>query len=231
MRHSPGHTLFIDADDTLWENNVHFDAVVAEYCDLLSARGVPPADAAGRLLDIERRRTKTHGYGIANFQASLEEACGLQLGEDCERERRLLAAACRRLARVPVDVLDGVVETLRELAGRHRIILMTKGERDDQLSKLTRSTLADCFHQVDVVREKDRETYLDACHRFGVREATGWMVGNSPRSDITPALEAGLRAVFVPHAHTWVLERAELEDWPTDRLLVISRFAELVEHF
>lgn len=231
MPHPAGLTLFIDADDTLWENNIHFDDVVRVYCDLVEARGVDRALAWEVLLQIERRRTKTHGYGIACFRASLHEACATLLGAEVAREQAALTRACRRLARVPITLLDDVIATLRELAGRHRVILLTKGDRDDQLSKLTRSPVGPCFHEVDVVGEKDRATYDDARHRFGVRDGAGWMVGNSPKSDIAPALEAGLGAVFIPHRHTWILEQADLPPGDNGRLLVLERFGQLREHF
>lgn len=231
MRYPPGLTLFIDADDTLWENNVHFNAVMREYARLLELHGIDPQRAHDVLLDVERRRTKTHGYGIACFRLSLGEACHALLGREPEEERRVLDALCTRLARFPIDVLADVPATLRELRGRHRVILMTKGDRDDQLDKLMRSSLHECFHQVDVVREKDVDTYRLARDRFGVCDGRGWMVGNSPRSDIRPALEAGLNAVFVPHKDTWVLEHEDLPTGYGERLLTIESFGDLVASF
>lgn len=231
MPYPPGLTLFIDADDTLWENNVHFNAIMRHYERLLEARGIAPARAHEVLLEVERRRTKTHGYGIACFRQSLGEACHLLLGTEPDDERRVFDVLCGRLARFPIELLSEVPATLRELRGRHRVILLTKGDRDDQLDKLMRSTLHECFHQVDVVREKDVTTYRHARHRFGVRDGQGWMVGNSPKSDIRPALEADLNAVFIPHKDTWVLEHDEVPDGYGDRLHTIPRFASLLDLF
>ncbi|MFN8059353.1 MAG: HAD family hydrolase [Vicinamibacterales bacterium] len=231
MRQPPGKTLLIDADDTLWENNIHFDAVVARYVELVAARGADRAEAGRVLLEIERRRTKAQGYGVTSFRASLDEACHTLLGGACTNERRILHRACAALSRYPIQLLAGVVETLQDLVGRHRVILLTKGDRDDQISKLVRSPIARRFHAVDVVAEKDRATYVDVCHRFGIAPERGWMVGNSPRSDILPALDAGLGAVFIPHKDTWVLERADLPVADAGRLIVIERFPDLLQFF
>lgn len=231
MRYDPGLTLFIDADDTLWENNIHFNAVMREFERLLERHGIDRRVAHDTLLEVERRRTKTHGYGIACFRQSLGEACHLLLGAEPAEERRVFDVLCARLSRFPIELLGDVATTLRELKGRHRIILMTKGDRDDQIDKLARSTLHGCFHQVDVVAEKDAATYRAASRRFGVRPGMGWMVGNSPKSDIGPALEAGLNAVFIPHPDTWILEQAELPTHYGDRLRTIDRFGDLLTLF
>jgi putative hydrolase of the HAD superfamily len=126
-----------------------------------------------------------------------------------------------------MTLLPGVAATLRALGARHRVVLMTKGDRDDQLGKLQRSGLGHLLHDVDVVREKDADTYRDALRRHGARAELSWMVGNSPRSDILPALEAGLGAVYVPHDVTWSLELSELPDGGHPRLIVLRRFEEL----
>ncbi len=102
-------------------------------------------------------------------------------------------------------------DTLAYLRRRHRLVLFTKGNHDEQWDKVVRSGLRDLFHQVDVVREKDADAYADAARRLGVRPESAWMIGNSPKSDILPARAAGFGAVFVPHPGTWVLE---LDDLP-----------------
>ena len=226
-----GCTLFVDADDTLWENNVHFEAVVHRYCALLEARGLCPALARRTLLDIERVRTKTHGYGIDNFRLSLRAACRTLLGETCEAEIATIDSACHGIRNQPMEVLPGVGDTLAALAGRHRLLMLTKGDTRDQHEKLDRSGLARWFEAVDVVKEKDAHAYGLALARHSADPASSWMVGNSPRSDVAPALAAGLGAVFIPHPATWVLELDPLPAGPHDRLLVVDRFDQLVEYF
>jgi putative hydrolase of the HAD superfamily len=227
-----GCTLFIDADDTLWENNIYFDAVVAQYVALVASHGCPPAQAIERLLEIERARTRQFGYGVANFQSSLEAACRTLLdGRDIVREVDALRELCSGLRRRAVANLAGVSETLRVLAGRHRVILFTKGDLDDQHAKVARSGLRSLLHQVDVLVEKDRTAYLDAVDRHGADPSRTWMIGNSPKSDVIPALEAGLGAVFIPHAATWALELTALPDPTHPRLTIVERFSDLLTHF
>jgi putative hydrolase of the HAD superfamily len=227
-----GCTLFIDADDTLWENNIYFDAVVAQYVALVGSHGCPPAHALERLLEIERARTRQYGYGVTNFQSSLEAACRILLdGRDTASEVQTIRELCSGLRRRRADNLPGVTETLRALGGRHRVILLTKGDLDDQLGKVARSGLRSRLHQVDVVVEKDCAAYLDAVERHGADRARTWMIGNSPKSDIVPALEAGLGAVFIPHAATWALELTEIPDRNHARLTIVERFSDLLQHF
>jgi putative hydrolase of the HAD superfamily len=225
-------TLLIDADDTLWENNIYFDEVVAQYVGLVERHGCPPSAARDKLLEIERVRTKQFGYGVDNFRLSLESATRHLLdGRDCGEELTTIHELCAGLRRRAILLLPGVDETLRILAGRHRLILLTKGDHDDQLAKVVRSGLRSRFHEVDVVAEKDEPTYRDVVRRHGVDPERAWMIGNSPKSDIRPALDADLRAVFVPHAATWTLELEDLPSPPPGRLLIVEKFSDLTAHF
>jgi putative hydrolase of the HAD superfamily len=227
-----GLTLLIDADDTLWENNVYFEEVIAAFCQLMGARGLDAAVAQRTLTDIERARTRTAGYGVASFRASLRAACRSLLAlEAHDGELAEIDRLCAALARRPPLLLPDVPETLRELSGRHRLILFTKGDPDDQYGKLLRSGVARHVHQIDVVREKDEQTYRDAVDRHGISPDRAWMVGNSPKSDIVPALAVGLGAVFIPHHATWELEQGDLPATADGRLLVLDRFGDLVRHF
>ena len=204
-----GLTLFVDADDTLWENNIYFEAVVADYLALaqparLPARAGPrPADrgraGAGRPLRL--RHLELPGQPRAGLpQRSSSRRCA--------STRPRFATLCASLRRRAGTHLAEVATTLRALAGRHRVVLLTKGDGDDQMGKVARSGLRRHLHQVDVVPEKDERAYRDVLRRHGADPARTWMVGNSPKSDILPALAAGLGAVFVPHPATWTLELA-----------------------
>jgi putative hydrolase of the HAD superfamily len=231
-RATRGLTLLIDADDTLWENNIYFDEIVARYVEMVGRHGCPADSARAKLLEIEHQRTKHFGYGIDNFRHSLDTACHQLLdGRDYHHELSTFDELVFGLRRRPIALLPEVEDTLRALGGRHRLILLTKGDSDDQLAKVVRSGLRHRFHAVDVVAEKDVATYHDVIHRHGVDPARAWMVGNSPKSDVLPSLAAGLRAVFIPHAATWALELQELPPIDEGRMLVLERFADLVEHF
>ncbi len=228
----PGLTLLVDADDTLWENNVYFDSVIGRTAERLTTYGVPEARTREALLAIERQRTRAHGYGSINFGASLEVLCDhVGVGASIDELRPFLRAEIAALRRKRLEILPDVPGTLAYLRRRHRIVLFTKGNHDEQWDKVQRSGLRDLFHQVDVVREKDVDAYADATRRLGVRPEHAWMIGNSPKSDVLPARAAGLGAVFVPHPGTWELELADLpgpDDAGTRR---IDRFADLVSIF
>ena len=132
----------------------------------------------------------------------------------------------------PVELLPEVPETLQYLSQRHRVILMTKGALVEQSGKVERSGLKEYFAAVEIVAEKDPEAYARAVEKHDLKHAATWMVGNSPKSDINPALAAGLNAVFVPHGDTWILEHEEVNSAPPQqKLLIVGRFAELREHF
>jgi putative hydrolase of the HAD superfamily len=231
-RAARGLTLLIDADDTLWENNIYFDEIVQRYVEVAARHGCPADTARAKLLEIEHHRTKHFGYGIDNFRHSLDTACQQLLdGRDYHHELSTFDELVFGLRRRPIALLPAVADTLRALGGRHRLILLTKGDPDDQLAKVARSGLGHRFHAVDVVAEKDVATYHDVIQRHGIDRGRGWMVGNSPKSDVLPAIGAGLRAVFIPHAATWTLELQELPPIDADRLLVLDRFADLTSHF
>lgn len=226
-----GTTLFVDADDTLWENNIYYETVVQAYTRIMAARGCPPAAARETLLDIERRRTRVYGYGLRNFTASLHEACRSLAGEDCDGELAEIDRWCAGIAGRAIELLPGVTATLEALGARHRLIVLTKGDTADQVGKLERSGLRPLFEAVEVVKEKDAEAYREVLARHRVEPEHGWMVGNSPKSDVLPALAVGLGAVFIPHPATWALELESLPSAPDARLLVLDRFEDLTRHF
>jgi putative hydrolase of the HAD superfamily len=132
----------------------------------------------------------------------------------------------------PVEILPGVPETLDYLSRRHHLILLTKGEIAEQSGKVERSGLKEYFTAIEIVAEKDSATYREIAGKYALPPNSTWMVGNSPKSDINPALAAGLNAVFVPHDKTWVLEHEELAPAPASaRLLVLEAFRELRNYF
>jgi putative hydrolase of the HAD superfamily len=138
----------------------------------------------------------------------------------------------RVIAEQPIELLKHVGPTLEALRGRHRLMLVTKGNVAEQTGKVERSGLKPFFESVEVVAEKNAASYREIVARYGLEPGTTWMVGNSPKSDINPAIEAGLNAVYIPHAETWILERAELcTATPPQRLLTLERFGLLSEMF
>jgi putative hydrolase of the HAD superfamily len=125
-----------------------------------------------------------------------------------------------------------VPETLQYLSERHRLVLVTKGAMVEQSGKIERSRLKEYFAAVEIVAEKDPAAYTRIIEKYKLDRTVTWMVGNSPRSDINPALAVGLNAVFVPHGNTWILEHEELNPAPPQqKLLIVGAFAELRDHF
>ena len=224
-----GQTLLIDADDTLWENNVYFERAIAAFISYLNHHEYSPAEVRQALNAQERETILARGYGLTSFTQSLlatyeRLSPGPVSGDDIERVRSF----AQTIADQEMELLPGVAETLSELATRHRLILMTKGDQAEQADKLVRSGLAPHFSAVEIVAEKDPATYRAVIHRHELSPHTSWMIGNSIKSDINPALAAGLHAVFLFHKDTWVLEHAALNSAPSGQhLLEFDSFAKL----
>jgi putative hydrolase of the HAD superfamily len=223
----------IDADDTLWENNIYFERAIASFISYLDHRAHTPEEVREHLNACERKTIAQHGYGLKSFRRSLID-CFEQLSDGLvtpERHARI-ASFAEAISSHEIELLAGVEATLRELSRRHRLILVTKGSPDEQHDKIERSRLADFFTEIEVPHEKTAAMYLELAERHACEPADTWMIGNSPKSDINPALAAGLNAVFIPHDHTWVLEH-EIVERPLDaaRLLELERFEHLLRHF
>jgi putative hydrolase of the HAD superfamily len=226
-------TLLIDADDTLWENNIYFERAIASFISFLNHHEYSPEQVREVLNDVERECIVSHGYGLHSFAHALVQTFERLAVEPLTPAlHETIRGFSHTIAGQPVEILLGVPETLQYLSARHHVILMTKGAVVEQSGKVERSGLKDYFAAVEVVAEKDVPTYRAVVSKYGLTPDSTWMVGNSPKSDINPALAAGLNAVFVPHGNTWILENGEVaEAMPPCRLLVVETFSELARHF
>jgi putative hydrolase of the HAD superfamily len=227
-------TLLIDADDTLWENNVYFERAIADFISFLNHRERTPAEIREILNDVERESIASHGYGLHSFAHSLVKTFErLSVEPLTPALHETVHGFARTIAEQPVQILPRVPETLQYLSSRrHHLILVTKGDLKEQSGKVQRSGLKEYFSAVEIVAEKHVPEYRAIVGRYELAAEQTWMVGNSPKSDINPALGAGINAVFVPHDDTWVLEYEELASpQPPSQLLLIRSFAELVDHF
>jgi putative hydrolase of the HAD superfamily len=232
-RFPAGQTLLIDADDTLWENNIYFERAIAAFISFLNHHEYSPAQVRERLNEVERENVLAHGYGLSSFTHSLVE-CFERLSPAAvtEEKRERIRGFAAAIAEQEIELLPGVSETLANLAERHRLILMTKGNEAEQADKLARSGLAGYFSAVEIVAEKDPPAYRGVLHRQKIAAHSAWMIGNSPKSDINPALAAGMHAVFLFHKDTWVLEHAEVAPAPVGQHLIeLDAFARLTELF
>ncbi|GAA3428567.1 HAD family hydrolase [Streptosporangium sandarakinum] len=226
-----GQVLIFDADDTLWENNVLFERVIDDFLGWLAHPTLDRAEIRAILDDIEAANAVAHGYGSKVFLRSLGECLErLHRRPATAEERRRIEELAVALVEHRVELIPGVSETLASLGDRHDLLLLTKGDLEEQRRKLEVSALAHHFREVHIVPEKDVEVYRGLVRRYDLTPATTWMIGNSPKSDILPARQAGMNAVFIPNDNTWVLERADLAP-DDDRVLRLRRFPELLDHF
>jgi putative hydrolase of the HAD superfamily len=223
--------LVFDADDTLWENNIYFEQAFEDFCGFLNHSKLTPAQVREVLNEIELVNAKVHGYGSKNFGRNLQQAYRHLAEREIQKgDLEQVMALAERILEQPLEVIEGVEETLAELARRHELTLFTKGHPEEQRMKVERSGLGGYFSHTAIVKEKDAPAYHRLIEERGFDPAATWMIGNSPKSDINPALEAGLNAVLVPHPHTWVLEHQDLREGG-ERLKIVATFGQLRHHF
>ena len=229
----PSQTLLIDADDTLWENNVYFERAIARFISFLNHHEFSPDQVREVLNDVERECVVKHGYGQHSFSHALVDTFErLSVNPVTPELHAQVVSFARMVLDHPIEFLPEVPETLEYLSARHRLLLVTKGAQEEQSGKIERSGLRKYFAEAEILPEKNAEAYLDLVNKHGLTRASTWMIGNSPRSDINPALAAGLHAIFVPHGDTWILEHEEVNAaTPPQQLLIVGRFSELREHF
>src|SRR3981189_2604200 len=225
------NTLLIDADDTLWENNVFFEKLIEDFITLVEPCGYSRAYIRHILNETERKNIRQYGYGVRSFGRSLEETY-MKLADQMAKRETLAQIHVRvgELERPPPKILDGVPETLAYLTGRHRLILFTKGEPAEQAAKVERSGLQGFFEFIEIVPETDHETYGGLVHKHKIAKTPGVLHGHTTRSDINPAMKIGLNAVYIPHQHTWTLEHEPVVAG-SGKLVILPAFRELRGHF
>jgi len=225
--------LVFDADDTLWDSNIHFLEAFDEFAAAVIDSGLPleRAKVHDAVRSAELELIKTHGYGRRPYVLALHRAASELAPEDSYAHLR---DEIERIGAILIDrhceLLPGVEATLTELAQHHKLMMFTKGQRDEQMKKLVRSGLKPLFSRVETPREKDEQAYRQLVIDAALDPDATYMIGNSPRSDINPAVRAGLRAVFIPHPHTWDLEEEEIVR-VDGRVIEVSTFRGLLEVF
>jgi putative hydrolase of the HAD superfamily len=202
-------TVGLDADDTLWHNE-RFYALTQERFQALLSDHADPDHLSERLLEAERRNLGHYGFGIKGFMLSMIETAievtegrvpGHVIGQIIEAGQEMLSH--------PIELLPGVDETIDVLAGRVRLVLITKGDLLDQERKLAQSGLGERFDAVEIVSHKTAEIYAEIFDRVGEGAGASLMAGNSMASDVLPPIRAGAWGVFVPHGMEWALEKAD----------------------
>lgn len=221
-------TIAFDADDTLWHNETIFRFTEERFAALL-ADVMEEKPLMERLLATERRNLKFYGYGIKGFTLSMiETALEVTEGRATPEMIQQILAAGREMLTHPVETLPGVRETVTALSKRYRVMVITKGDLFDQERKVAESGLGELFQVVEIVSEKATETYsrLFEKHGTGAREAL--MIGNSLKSDILPALEAGAWGIYVPYQITWAMETAD-EPEGLERYRKVANIAQVLD--
>jgi len=226
-------TLLIDADDTLWENNVYFERAIARFISFLNHHEFSPEQVREVLNDVERECIVKHGYGLHSFAHALVDTFERLSPTPVTPELHAQVLGFTQIIENhDIEFLPEVPATLEYLKQKHRLILVTKGAQEEQSGKVERSGIKQHFEAVEIVAEKNAQTYSHLADKYDCNHRHTWMIGNSPKSDINPALGAGMNAVFVPHGDTWILEHEEVNPAPEgQKLLIVGRFPELREHF
>lgn len=227
---TPVHLIF-DADDTLWENNIYFERAFDDFVVYLAHSTLTPEEVRAVLDELELVNTRIHGYGSMQFGRNLQQVyehlCERHISES---NLRTVMGFAERILEQPIELMPAVEPTLEYLASRHELTICTKGHFEEQKLKIERSGIGRFFAHAEIVKEKNAGAYRSLADARSFNPDRTWMVGNSPKSDINPALEAGLNAVYIPHPRTWILERTEIREVP-GRLLTIANFEALREHF
>ncbi len=219
--------IAFDADDTLWENEIYFETAKDRFKHLL-APDCDPAWTERELYETEMRNLAHFGYGIKGFTLSMiETALDLTQGAVTGQQIRQILDYGKELLQMPIEPLPHVEEVLTRLARTRPLMLLTKGDLFDQEVKIARSDLADHFTYIEIVSDKNEQTYAALLQRHGVRAADFCMVGNSLKSDVLPVVALGGCAVYVPYHTTWTHESVEPSEAERQQYHQIAHLGEL----
>lgn len=203
--------IAFDADDTLFVNEPYFEETEKKFCglmeDYLSHQGL-----SQELFKVEIANLGIYGYGIKAYTLSMIEAA-LKISNNTlsiEAVAKILEYG-KELLDKPIELLDGVEETLAALYGKYKLVVATKGDLLDQRKKLHKSGLGKYFHHIEVMSDKKEADYLDLVKRLEIDPSEFFMIGNSLKSDVLPVLEIGGHAVHIPFHTTWAHERIDHE--------------------
>lgn len=198
--------IAFDADDTLWVNEPFFRKAEEEFCELMQE--YLPAEVCNKLLfEVEMQNLPLYGYGIKPFTLSLiEAAIRFSEGKVPIEAINILIERGKKMLQEPIELLEGIEETLKRLNGDYRLVMATKGDLLDQERKLIKSGLEPYFHHIEIVSDKTEVQYSKLVKHLDVSPEEFLMVGNSVKSDILPVLNIGAHAFHIPFHTTWVHE-------------------------
>ena len=223
--------ICFDADDTLWQNETMFRETEQKFYALMS-RYASAKHTEAQLLAVEIKNMPVYGYGIKAFTLSMiETALKVSEGKIPPATVAQILNYCRDMLKRPLELLDGVEETLKKLSAKYKIVVATKGDLLDQERKLAASGLVKYLHHVEIMSDKNVKAYQKLIKNLGVKPAQFIMIGNSLKSDILPVMAAGARAIHIPHYDTWVHEQADPRDLENKKIIVAENIKGLLELF
>lgn len=229
MQNRTNQTLIFDADDTLWECNTYFEQAIHRFIDFLHSEHLTREAIRDVLDNFER----DNGYGARAFAKSMVQTYRELAPENDPGDEEMIEQLGLQILEQDMESIPGVEDTLIALRPHHSLILFTKGDEEEQQIKINRSPLAKYFEYHIITHDKTIATYQEVVSGLNLEPAESWMIGNSMRSDILPALEAGISAIYIPNPHTWHMENTEFThdpDWH-GTFLEIEKMTELTGHF
>lgn len=223
----PVRVVGFDGDDTLWHSETRFHVTQGEFRDLIH-RHVPGVEVDRRLAEMELKNLAIYGYGVKSFTLSmLETAIELSEARIPAADLETILGWGKRMLQEPTELLPGVEATLRQVSASRDVLLITKGDLFDQESKLARSGLGDLFLGVEILSEKNVDSYRRIFARRAIKPEEFLMVGNSLRSDVVPVVALGGQAVHIPYEVTWEHEQVPEDELPKRGWRRIDKIAEL----
>ena len=223
--------IAFDADDTLWVNEPNYVDVKQKLCELL-AHHIDQNTLSERFYDTQIRNLHLFGYGAKSFILSMiETAIELTDGAVTGSEIQQIIDIGRRLLGFPINVLDGIPNVLETLSKQADLMILTKGDLFDQESKIARSGLGHYFKHVEIVSEKNEQTYQRVLQKYNIQPADFLMIGNSLKSDVLPVVHIGGRAIHIPYEITWAHEQVKDEQLTGKSFITVGSARELLELF
>jgi putative hydrolase of the HAD superfamily len=203
--------IAFDADDTLWVNEPNYQEAEQKFCALLEDF-MPMHSISRELLQTEIENLPLYGYGVKSFMLSMIETAIRITGKTVSLEViEQVVQFGREVLEKPVELLEGVEETLHALHGHYRLVLATKGDLLDQERKLQKSGLEQFFHHIEIMSEKKENDYRKLIRHLDIHPHEFLMIGNSLKSDVLPVLELGGHGIHVPYHITWAHEKVDIQ--------------------
>lgn len=229
MQLRTNQTLIFDADDTLWECNTYFEQAIHRFIDFLHTEHLSRENIRQVLDNFER----TNGYGARAFAKSMVETYRELAQENDPGDEETIERLGLQILEQEMEPIAGVEGILTALRPHHSLILFTKGDEEEQQIKINRSTLSDYFEYHVITHDKTVATYRELIENLDLDVSSTWMIGNSMRSDILPALDADISAIYVPNPHTWHMENTNFThnaEWPGS-FVEIEKITQLADQF